>query len=52
MRVGVFDSGLGGLTVIKAIVDVFNGAQLFYIADTAFAPYGEKANEEITTAQM
>lgn len=47
MRVGVFDSGLGGLTVIKAIVDVFKGAQLFYVADTAFAPYGEKSNEEI-----
>lgn len=47
MRVGVFDSGLGGLTVIKAIVDVFKGAQLFYVADTAFAPYGEKSKDEI-----
>jgi glutamate racemase len=47
LKVGVFDSGLGGLTVLKAIQDVFKGAELFYIADTAYAPYGEKTVEEI-----
>lgn len=47
MRVGVFDSGIGGLTVVKAITEVLKGAEIFYIADTKFAPYGEKSKEEI-----
>lgn len=47
MRVGVFDSGLGGLTVVNAITKTFKGAQIFYIADTLFAPYGEKTKEQI-----
>ena len=47
MKVGVFDSGLGGLTVVSAIQEVFKGAELFYIADTAYAPYGGKTVQEI-----
>jgi glutamate racemase len=47
LKVGVFDSGLGGLTVISAIQKVFKGADIFYIADTAYAPYGEKTPEQI-----
>ncbi len=47
MKIGVFDSGLGGLTVVKAINEVFKGADILYIADTAYAPYGVKTHEEI-----
>ena len=47
MKIGVFDSGLGGLTVVKALTDMIKGADFFYIADTAHAPYGEKTPEEI-----
>lgn len=47
MKVGVFDSGLGGLTVVSAIKDVFKGAQLLYVADTSNAPYGVKTKEQI-----
>ena len=47
MKVGVFDSGLGGLTVVSAITEIFNGADIFYVADTAHAPYGEKIPEQI-----
>ena len=47
MKVGVFDSGIGGLTVVKAITEVLKGAEIFYIADTKFAPYGEKSKEQI-----
>ena len=47
MRVGIFDSGLGGLTVVKEIAKSLSGAQIFYIADTKFAPYGEKTKEQI-----
>ena len=47
MKIGVFDSGLGGLTVVSSIEKIFKGAELFYIADTAYAPYGEKTPEQI-----
>lgn len=47
MKVGVFDSGLGGLTVVRAINDVLKGAELLYIADTAHAPYGIKSHKQI-----
>ena len=47
MRVGIFDSGLGGLTVVSAISEIFKGADIYYIADTAYAPYGEKTPEQI-----
>jgi len=47
MKVGVFDSGLGGLTVVKALTETIKGADFFYVADTAHAPYGEKTSEEI-----
>lgn len=47
MRVGVFDSGLGGLTVVQALRKSLKGLEIFYIADTLFAPYGEKSKEQI-----
>jgi len=47
LKVGVFDSGLGGLTVVKALNQVINNAQIFYVADTNNAPYGEKTPEQI-----
>ena len=47
MKVGVFDSGLGGLTVVSSIQKIFCGADIFYIADTAYAPYGLKTPEQI-----
>jgi glutamate racemase len=47
MRIGVFDSGLGGLTVVQAMTQVIKGAQIFYVADTKNAPYGEKTPEQI-----
>ena len=47
MRIGVFDSGLGGLTVVQAMTKVIKGAEIFYIADTKNAPYGEKTPQEI-----
>ncbi len=47
MRIGIFDSGLGGLTVVKELQKTIKGAELFYIADTKNAPYGEKTPEQI-----
>lgn len=47
LKIGVFDSGLGGLTVVHAMTKVIRGADIFYIADTKNAPYGEKTPEQI-----
>lgn len=40
--IGVFDSGLGGLSVLKAIRTALPHEQLIYVADSANAPYGER----------
>ena len=47
LKIGVFDSGLGGLTVVQALKQVIKNVELFYIADTKHAPYGEKTQEQI-----
>ncbi|RLA74845.1 MAG: glutamate racemase, partial [Epsilonproteobacteria bacterium] len=47
LKIGVFDSGLGGLTVVKSLISTIKGAKLFYVADTKNAPYGEKTPEQI-----
>jgi glutamate racemase len=41
-RIGVFDSGVGGLSVLKAIHQTLSGESLLYFADSAHAPYGER----------
>jgi glutamate racemase len=46
-RIGVFDSGLGGLTIVHALQHTIKDAALFYIADTKHAPYGAKTPQEI-----
>lgn len=45
--VGVFDSGVGGLTVARAIMEVMPGQDIVYYGDTARMPYGDKPPEEI-----
>ena len=47
MKIGVFDSGLGGLTVVQAMRNIIKGAEIHYIADTKNAPYGEKTQAQI-----
>jgi len=46
-KIGVFDSGIGGLTVVKALNQVIHNSKIFYIADTKHAPYGEKTPQQI-----
>ena len=41
--IGVFDSGLGGLTVLKALKEALPNEQFIYYGDTAHLPYGEKS---------
>lgn len=45
--VGIFDSGIGGLSVLKEIRQLLPNEDLIYIADSAFAPYGNKPLEFI-----
>ena len=40
--IGVFDSGIGGLTVVRAIKDLLPREDIFYLGDTARLPYGNK----------
>ncbi|MBF0452813.1 MAG: glutamate racemase [Candidatus Magnetomorum sp.] len=47
MRIGVFDSGLGGLTVARAIVDHLPEIDMVYFGDTARTPYGSKSRETV-----
>jgi glutamate racemase len=45
--IGVFDSGLGGLSVLGALAETCPAADLIYAADTAHVPYGNKTPEQI-----
>ena len=45
--IGVFDSGLGGLSVLGALAEICPAADLVYAADTAHVPYGNKTSEQI-----
>lgn len=46
--IGIFDSGVGGLTVAHAIKQILPGESLIYFGDTAHLPYGDKSAELIT----
>jgi glutamate racemase len=45
--IGVFDSGIGGVTVLRAIRELLPAEDLIYFGDSANLPYGEKSLEEI-----
>src|SRR6201984_2707160 len=45
--IGVFDSGVGGLTVLKALLTQASAADYIYLGDTARLPYGSKSRATI-----
>src|SRR3989338_10449726 len=45
--IGIFDSGIGGLTVAEAIVKQLPNEHLIYFGDTAHMPYGDKSSATI-----
>jgi len=45
--IGVFDSGFGGLTVLKALLELIPGADYVYFGDTARLPYGSKSVQTV-----
>ncbi len=50
--IGVFDSGSGGLTVVRALRERAPDVDILYLADTANMPYGEKTDEEIRSLTL
>jgi glutamate racemase len=50
--IGIFDSGVGGLTVARAIIDQLPDEDILYIGDTARGPYGPRALAEVRTFSL
>ena len=47
MRIGIFDSGLGGITVLKNLLDRYYDNEYIYYGDTKNVPYGNKSIDEL-----
>lgn len=45
--IGIFDSGIGGLTVAKAVVEQLPNESIIYFGDTAHLPYGDKSTQTV-----
>ena len=45
--IGVFDSGIGGLTVVDALAKSLPSETIYYVGDTARVPYGNKSKSRI-----
>lgn len=45
--IGVFDSGVGGLTVVRALLEKMPDEEIIYFGDTANVPYGNKSREQL-----
>ncbi|MFW6011148.1 MAG: glutamate racemase [Desulfosalsimonas sp.] len=45
--IGIFDSGIGGLTVVRAVMDVLPEYDIIYFGDTARTPYGNKSGRTV-----
>ena len=46
--IGIFDSGVGGLTVVHALLGALPAEHLIYLGDTGRYPYGTKSAETVT----
>ncbi len=49
VRIGVFDSGVGGLSVLRELQAQLPNAELHYVADSGHAPYGERSDDYVVT---
>jgi glutamate racemase len=50
--IGIFDSGVGGLTVARSIIDQLPNESVIYLGDTANTPYGTKTIQEVRTLAL
>ena len=42
LKIGIFDSGIGGFTILKPLLKTRRDLNVFYLADTKNVPYGNK----------
>ncbi|ATH07845.1 glutamate racemase [Halobacteriovorax marinus] len=47
LSIGIFDSGIGGFSILKKIHELAPELEVYYIADQGFAPYGNKSRKEV-----
>ena len=47
LRIGIFDSGIGGFTILNSLIKTRKDVEVFYLADTKRIPFGNKNYEEI-----
>ena len=47
LKIGVFDSGIGGFTILNSLLKTRNDVEVFYLADSNRVPYGNKDDEQI-----
>ena len=47
MKIGIFDSGIGGLTVLAELIKKYPNNKYYYFGDNINAPYGTKSKEEL-----
>ena len=47
LKVGIFDSGIGGFTILNSLLKTRKDVEVFYLADTKRIPFGDKNFEEI-----
>ena len=52
IRIGVFDSGVGGLSVLRALRAALPDAELMYVADSGYAPYGERSEDFVVQRSL
>ena len=50
--IGIFDSGVGGLTVARAVLDQLPQEELVYIGDTEHGPYGPRPIAEVRSLAL
>ena len=47
LKVGIFDSGIGGFTILNSLLKTRNDVEVFYLADVKRVPFGKKDFEQI-----
>ena len=47
LKIGIFDSGIGGFTILNSLLKTRKDVEVFYLADTKRIPFGNKNFEEI-----
>ena len=52
ITIGVFDSGLGGLTVLKYLLKMFPGTNFIYLGDLENLPYGNKSTKKVIECSL